>query len=74
MEKQEFLKRFIEELNPEFKDITLETSLDSIEEWDSLGVMVITSWLNDEFKFNLEPKEIKTYSTILEIFNLIKLK
>lgn len=63
MTKQEFLVALKEEL--EF-DATLEstTNLKELEEWDSMGAMVLIGFVSNEFDVILKPEDIKEMTTI----------
>jgi len=63
MTKQEFLVSLQEEL--EF-DVLFEstTSLKDLEEWDSMGAMVLIGFVSNEFNVILNPGDIKEMTTI----------
>lgn len=63
MTKQEFLLALKEEL--EF-DATLEssTNLKDLDEWDSMGAMVLIGFVSNEFDVLLNPEDIKEMTTI----------
>ena len=63
MTKQEFLVALKEEL--EF-DVTFEstTNLKELEEWDSMGAMVLIGFVSNEFDVILNPDYIKEMTTI----------
>lgn len=63
MTKQEFLVGLKEEL--EF-DVTFEntTNLKELEEWDSMGAMVLIGFVSNEFDVILNPDDIKEMTTI----------
>lgn len=63
MTKQEFLLALQEEL--EF-DTTLEvsTSLQDLDEWDSMGAMILIGFVSNEFDVTLTSDDIKAMTTI----------
>ena len=63
MTKQEFLLALQEEL--EF-DTTLEvsTSLQDLDEWDSMGAMILIGFVSNEFDVTLTSDDIKAITTI----------
>ncbi|WP_395051211.1 hypothetical protein [Flavobacterium sp.] len=63
MTKQEFLVALREEL--EF-DVAFEstTNLKELEEWDSMGAMVLIGFVSNEFDVILNPEDVKVMTTI----------
>lgn len=72
MNEQEFVKQFIEELDTSVKEYNIDSKLNSFIEWDSLGRMVITSWLNDNFNCKIKIEETVKASTIRDLYNKVK--
>lgn len=72
MTKQEFLVALKEEL--EF-DVTFEstTNLKDLEEWDSMGAMVLIGFVSNEFDVILNPNDIKEMTTIDSLIERIGL-
>ncbi len=73
MKKQEFIDLLVEELEIEDNQITETTSLDSIEEWDSMAELVVISLADSKFDVKLKSKEISTFKTIHDIMDGIGL-
>jgi len=71
MKEQEFVKQFIEEIDTTANGIKIDTELKSIEEWDSMGIMLITSWMTDNFDVDIKIEEVKKMLTIKELFDKI---
>lgn len=72
MTKQEFLLALMEEL--EF-DVTFEstTNLKELDEWDSMGAMVLIGFVSNEFDVILNPDDIKEMTTIDSLIERIGL-
>ena len=74
MTKSEFINLFITELEIENKNITEDTDLDSLEEWNSMGIMVIVSIISDNFNINLKVDEVRKFKKIKNLIEKIDLK
>lgn len=66
MKKEDFIAIFKETLHIK-GEITEETILSNIPEWDSLGVIVTVALLNREFNVNITSSEIQKCSTVKDI-------
>ncbi|MCT4636129.1 MAG: acyl carrier protein [Bacteroidales bacterium] len=73
MKTQEFIDLIVEELEIEDNVITESTTLDSIEEWDSMAELVIISIADSKFDVKLKSKDISAFKTIHDIMNGIGL-
>lgn len=74
MKKQEFIDLFVEELEIEDVVLTEDTKLDSLAEWDSMGIMITIGLLSRNCSIkvtNLELKDAKFVGDILSIAQLI---
>lgn len=65
MTKEDFLAKFTDILQTE-ENVTLETNLGDLDDWDSLTTMATVSWIL-ESKFQITVKEIASYKTVGEI-------
>lgn len=65
MTKEDFLAKFTDILQTE-ENVTLETNLGDLDDWDSLTTMATVSWIL-ESKFQITVKEIAGYKTVGEI-------
>ena len=66
MTKNEFLAELQDVLQTE-KDLTLETILEDLEEWDSLSIMATAAFLEKTFGVKTTLKDYKNMSTIKDI-------
>jgi len=73
MTKEEFIELFIEELEIEDTSVTLDTELDSIDEWDSMAVMVTIGLAADNFGTKLTNDDIKSLTTVNSLIEKIGL-
>jgi acyl carrier protein len=70
MEKSEFISKLQEEL--EFDEtLTLDTNLKELEEWDSMGAMVLIGFVSDEFGITLNAEDIKAITDINSLIERI---
>ena len=74
MTKSEFINLFTTELEIENKNITEDTDLDSLEEWNSMGIMVIVSTISDNFNIDLKVDEVRKFKKIKNLIEKIDLK
>lgn len=66
MNKEEFLEELQDVLQTE-EELTLETVLADLVEWDSLAVMATMAFLDKEFGVKTTMKDYKQISTIEDI-------
>ena len=72
MTEKEFIELFATELDTAVENLSISTELNSILEWDSLGRMVVTSWIQDTYESEVTIEEITKMKTIKDIMNVIK--
>jgi acyl carrier protein len=63
MKKDEFISKLKEELELE-SDITANTELKELDEWDSMTAMVLIGFISDNFGLTLTAEDIKQMSTV----------
>ena len=66
MSKEEFLVQMQDVLQTE-TELTMETVLDELDEWDSLSMMATMAFLDENFGVKLKIADIKTLVTIGDI-------
>ena len=64
MKTQEFIDLFVEELEIEETTVTLSTRLSSLQEWDSMGVMIAIGLASDNFDVILKNDDFKDIKTV----------
>lgn len=67
MKITDFIQLLIEEIEIEDTNISPETHLDTIEEWDSMATMILIAIARNNFDTKLTQDEIKEYKTIHDI-------
>lgn len=71
MEIKEFIEKFAEAIEVENVDeLTAETDFRDLDEWSSLSVMLLIAFFDEEFEKQIGDKDIRTCSTIQDLFNL----
>ena len=73
MTKQEFIEKFKTAINTK-KDITPETCLNQIEEWDSLGTACTISMFSEECGKNIYYSEIESAKTVSDLMDIAGIK
>lgn len=73
MKKQEFINKLKEELEVEI-EVTIDTSIKDLDEWDSLGAMILIAFVSDSFGVTLSADDIKNISTFKSLIELIGLE
>ena len=66
MSKEEFLVQMQDVLQTE-TELTMETVLDELDEWDSLSMMATMAFLDKNFNVKLKIADIKTLVNIGDI-------
>ena len=62
MKKEEFIKELSELLELE-TIVTLETNIKNMDEWDSMGAMILIGYISDTFDVTLNADDISSLST-----------
>lgn len=70
MDKTEFLAKLRKALECE-QEISFETILDDLEEWDSLGMMTTAVFLEKDYNFKTTVNDLLEFSTVQELFDKI---
>lgn len=71
MTPEDKIKFLLEALEAEnYDDISLKTLLDDIEEWDSIGALMIISEVDDNFGVTINPEDLENIKTVEELVNL----
>jgi acyl carrier protein len=71
MTKQEFIDLFVEELEIEDTEVSFDTELNALDEWDSMGHMIIIGLVSDNFNLKLTSDDLKKLSSINDIIDKI---
>lgn len=66
MNKEQFLEKFTDILQTE-EDLTLDTELESLEEWDSLSAMATIAFFNKEFGIKITHQDISEFKTVEDV-------
>ena len=70
MNKQEFLNDLAEELELE-TEVQLDTNFKDLDEWDSMGAMILIGFVSDNFDVTLNADDIKKLTTFQSIIDKI---
>ena len=70
MTSEEFIQAVAEVLNADASALKLETPLDSIEGYDSLGKISMIALVDERFNITLSPSKLRSFKTIADIFAL----
>lgn len=65
MTKEDFIEKIADVLQTD-EEITLDTNLEDLEDWDSLTKMACVSWFLEN-KIQITVKEIASFKTVAEI-------
>ncbi len=66
MERQEFLEKMQNVLQTE-KELSFDTELEELEEWDSLSAMATIAFLDKNFNVKIVYKDIPSLKTVEDI-------
>lgn len=70
MSAEEFIKNLTDIMDTE-TELTLETELSEVEEWDSLSLVSFLSFCNARLKRPILPDEIKSAQTVKDLFEIV---
>ena len=71
MTEQEFLDILTDLLDTE-EDLTMETQLESLEEWDSLSKLMFQSKMMEKAKGKLAATDIAAAKTVADLYQLLQ--
>lgn len=69
---QEKIKMIEEMLEVDENSLTLETELNSLDEWDSVAILSSIVMLDDEFGKTVKGDELKACKTVQDLVNLMQ--
>ena len=69
VEEQKKYQLLSEALDVDVKDISPETKLESMDEWDSLGKLAVSSMLSSDFGKTLSMSKLRDFDTIQDILS-----
>lgn len=70
MSAKEFIKNLTDIMDTE-TELTLDTQLSEVEEWDSLSLVSFLSFCNARLKRPILPEEIKSAQTVKDLFEIV---
>jgi acyl carrier protein len=72
MNLNDFVKVFAAEFNEiPVEEFTSETVYKDLDDWDSLAVLTIISLIDDEFEVTITGADLRSCSTINDLYELI---
>lgn len=75
MNKENFLKLVAEQFDDTPEEVfTMETKFKSLDEWSSLIALSIISMVDDEYDKQITGADLRSVSTIEELYNLVEQK
>jgi acyl carrier protein len=74
MKKDVFLNELAEVLEVEDMELTEETNLNDLEEYDSLAVMSLVAFIDENFDKKLSAAQFTDVTTVKSLMKLIGLK
>lgn len=66
MNREQFLEKFVDVLQTE-ENISFDTVLEDLDEWDSLAAISTISFLDSEFSIKVPIDEVKNFKTVEDI-------
>ncbi|WP_419869188.1 phosphopantetheine-binding protein [Chryseobacterium sp. CT-SW4] len=70
MNKLLFLKKLQEELE-EDETLTVETQLKNLESYDSISLLTIIAFVDENFSKKIDAKQFKNIETVSDLMNVI---
>lgn len=71
MKKEDFLKELKEIIQTDI-EISEDTKLSDIQEWDSLAMMSCASFLDENFDIQKTLSDLQKFEKVSDILNLVK--
>ncbi len=71
MSEEKFIKQLTDIMDTE-AELTLETKLADVEEWDSLSLVSFLSFCNARLKRPILPEEIKQAQTVKDLYKIVE--
>ena len=71
MSEEKFIKQLTDIMDTE-AELTLETKLADVEEWDSLSLVSFLSFCNARLKRPILPEEIKQAQTVKDLYEIVE--
>ena len=72
MNTQEAISWLANIFNVDAADIQLDQPRESLDYWDSMGMLLLMGELDDLFDFTLSEAELNNISTINDLLNILK--
>ena len=69
---EEFIKKFAEGIEEDPEKMDIETKLDSLLGWDSLGKVTFSAMVMSEYGISLSGDDLEKCKTINDLLDLIK--
>lgn len=74
MNEKDFIEKLTEIIDTE-KELTLDTELKDVEEWDSVSMVSFFSFCTVQFPdTSIQPNDIKTAKTVRDLFKIVEAK
>jgi len=70
MIKQDFINELAEEMEIE-SQVSLDTILKDLDEWDSMGAMILIGYVSDKFDVTLNADDIEALTTFQSLVDKI---
>lgn len=71
MERNAFIEKLKDLLDCE-EEIAMETGLDEIEEWDSLGIITFLAEMGKHASAQIKADDVKNARTVEDLYGLLK--
>ena len=73
MLKQEFLELTADALDVDVSDLSFDTKLHELDEWDSIGQLSFIGLVDDNFSIDINPEKLTECDSISQLFDFINL-
>lgn len=68
---EKFIEEMVDILDSE-EEITMDTVLDDLEEWDSLSLVSFMAMANAVYGKKIVPSDVKMAKTVADLYKLVK--
>lgn len=74
MSHNDLLALFAEALEVDVSTLSMDTKIEDVEEWNSIGWLTIMSMVDEQLSVQIESKAIRAFKTVREVVDYLGTK
>ena len=71
MQEQEFLELISDALEVELSDLSFQSKLEEVDEWDSIGQLAFIGLLDENLSIDIDVEKMLECATISQLFEFV---